>query len=122
VTLAGDLAVAAIGSEGVQVVDLRAQSSVAHVPMPTDTGYDPEDVATNAVSVEGDLLVASGGGVGVGLIRADRPLAAVAEGEGVALTPLGRADLPGSVNHSTLRGESIFVAAGAAGFAVLRLE
>jgi hypothetical protein len=105
-----------------QVLSTRTGALLGGVPVPTDTGYAPADVATNAVSVDGDLVFIANGGPGVYMVASADPLA-----EATSETPFRTAwvsalDIQGSVNHVAFRDHALLVASGTNGLQVLAVE
>lgn len=123
VDLEGSVAWIAAGQAGLRAVDLRDGRTPGVLELPQDTGYDPEDVATNAVaSHDSGLLFLSNGGLGLGLVRATPPATELAPEQEMTLEPIGRVDLTGSANHLAVAGSMLLVAAGADGLQVIAVE
>ena len=75
-------------------------------------GTPAGDAVTNAVSVNDDLLFMANGGAGL----------ALAELLASTITTAGTIDLDGSVNYVTSEGDYAFVASGADGLQIIKLN
>lgn len=82
--------------------------SIPSIPLGTPAG----DAVTNAVSVNDDLLFMANGGAGL----------ALAELLASTITTAGTIDLDGSVNYVTSEGDYAFVASGADGLQIIKLN
>jgi hypothetical protein len=126
------LAWVAAGTEGLRVYDLDSGEQQLHLPLPA-TGYLPEEVATNGVTVANDLVFLADGALGITVARAEGlmgPDGAPDEDEGddddaaddaLTLEVLGTLDVAGSVNQILYRPPHLFVAAGTEGLLMIEV-
>lgn len=126
VEIAGGKAFIAAGPAGVQIVCLDDGQVVGAIPTPDAAalGLDPQDVVTNAVSVDDDLLFISNGGAGVYVAQAEEDFDETACNAQQQITVLGRlqfADVD-SVNHVEYENNRLLVAAGRGGVKFVRIS
>lgn len=107
----------ATGDGGMQVVDLASGRVAASMPQPVLAGVDPADAVTNAVSLSGDLVLTANGGAGLSVSYSDYDKAK--SGSTPQLVALGRLALPGSVNFVASDKNTLFLATGTGGLAIL---
>ncbi|WP_051190473.1 LVIVD repeat-containing protein [Kaistella palustris] len=99
------------GKNGVGVYNLNSGTKLQTLALPTDiTDVDPENIVTNAVSVNGDKAFVANGGAGL----------FVYQDKGQQLELLGALDLLGSTNYVMSKGEYIFVASGSRGLKIIK--
>jgi hypothetical protein len=122
VALVGERAFIAAGPGGMQVMSVRSGKIVGAVPVPANTGYDPADVVTNAVSIDDDLVFMANGGPGVYVAKSATPLE-MADSE-TAFVPawVSSIDIQGSVNHVEYRDGTLLVASGTNGLQLIRVQ
>lgn len=126
VDIAGGKAFIAAGPEGVQVVCLDNGQVVGSVPRPDPEalGLDPQDVVTNAVAVDKDLMFISNGGAGIYVAQGDDEFKDSDCDEQQRITVIGRLRFDDfqSVNHVEFENDHLVIAAGLSGVKVVRVE
>lgn len=126
VEISGGKAFVAAGPEGVQIVCLDDGSIVGSVPRPDPAalGLDPAVVVTNAVTVDGDLMLISNGEAGVYVAQADADFGSTACNVPQQITMLGHLQFDNlqSANHVAFKGDYLFVAAGLGGVKIVEVE
>lgn len=99
------------GKNGVGVYNLATGAKIQTLALPdTVNGVDPEDIVTNAVSVNADKAFVANGGAGL----------FVYENKAEQLDLLGSIDLLGSSNYVMSKGDYIFVATGTGGLKIIK--
>lgn len=84
---------------------------IDNIPVPVTAGVDPEDIVTNNVSINNNLIYIANGAAGL----------YVAKLEGSTLVLLGKASLGASTNYVKSSGNLIFVATGNGGLKILKM-
>lgn len=85
---------------------------IDNIPVPVIAGVDPEDIVTNNVSINNNLIYIANGAAGL----------YVAKLEGSTLVLLGKASLGASTNYVKSSGNLIFVATGTGGLKILKMN
>jgi len=99
------------GYQGLKVYNLSSGSLQQTLAVPTAVGdIDPNDVVTNAVSVNGDYVYVANGAAGVYVYKTT----------GGTLNLLGSIPLIGSANYVKSVGDYIFVATGNGGLKIIK--
>ncbi|CAM4012008.1 hypothetical protein FLAN108750_05055 [Flavobacterium antarcticum] len=99
------------GFNGLKVYNTTSGSLVQSLAVPTDIeGVNPDDLVTNAVSVQGDFVYAANGAAGVTVYKKTQNL----------LVEMGSIDLDGSANYVKSVGDYIFVATGTGGLKIIK--
>ena len=99
--------------QGVGIYQGTTGTLIQYVSIPPiPTGTPAGDAVTNAVSVNDDLLFMANGGAGL----------ALAEMLASTITTAGTINLDGSVNYVTSEGDYAFVASGADGLQIIKLN
>lgn len=119
VELVEHLAFIAAGKEGMKIMDLTNGEVVASldIPDPSSLGLSADVVATNAVSVDDELIFISNGEAGIYVAEGSKEFDTVRPGESVNISLLGRLafdDLE-SANHVYYKSKIVTVAAGRGG-------
>jgi hypothetical protein len=122
VQLVGPRAFVAAGRGGMQVLSTRTGALLGSLPLPKDTGYAAADVATNAVSVDRDLVFVANGGPGVTVAGSADPIDQATSETPFRIAWLSALDIAGSVNHVAFRGHTLLVASGTNGLQVVAVE
>ncbi|MDQ8004998.1 MAG: hypothetical protein REI64_09390 [Pedobacter sp.] len=86
-------------------------SLIDNIPVPVIAGVDPEDIVTNNVSINNNLIYIANGAAGL----------YVAKLEGSTLVLLGKVSLGASTNYVKSSGNLIFVATGTGGLKILKM-
>lgn len=121
VDLAGGKAFIAAGTTGLQVISTQTGARVGGAALPQDTGYDPSEVATNAVSADGRVVFTANGALGVHLALTDAAVESSSSEADIGLETLGALDLEGSANHVAYDNGLLFVAEGTRGLSIIRV-
>lgn len=121
VDLAGGKAFIAAGTTGLQVISTQTGARVGGAALPQDTGYDPSEVATNAVSADGRVVFTANGALGVHLALTDAAVESSSSEADIGLETLGALDLDGSANHVAYDNGLLFVAEGTRGLSIIRV-
>lgn len=107
----GNNLLVAEGLSGLKVYNTNSGSVVQTLAVPTDIeGVDPNDLVTNAVSVEGDFVYVANGAAGVAVYKKSQS----------ELVKMGSIDLNGSANYVKSVGDYIFVATGTGGLKIIK--
>jgi uncharacterized protein (TIGR02145 family) len=114
VRLHNGFAIAALGEEGIKVVDLKTGTVTGSLPRPAFGGSgNPDDYVTNGVSVDatGRVFIANGaGGLNVAQLGSDG-----------SIEMLGSINLDASVNFVEASGKYLYAACGAKGVAIIEI-
>ena len=115
-----DWAFIAVGDGGMKVLSLARRRVIDGLARPTAAGVSSENLVTNAVSIDNNLVILANGGAGVWV--------ASKSGNGSlntspGLTVLGRIGLSGTVsaNYVASSGGLMFVAAGRGGLKIIKV-
>ncbi|MBN7813476.1 hypothetical protein J0A68_21145 [Algoriphagus sp. H41] len=102
------------GSDGAGIYSLSSGQLVSKLPIPINPeGTDPGDIVTNAVSVDNSLLFMANGAAGI----------SVSDVQNTSdIKSLGILDLDGSSNFVRNEENFIFVATGAGGLQILKIN
>lgn len=88
-----------------------AGTLIDNLPVPVIAGVDPEDIVTNNVSINNNLIYIANGAAGLYVAKLD----------GSTLVLLGKASLGASTNYVKSSGNLIFVATGNGGLKILKM-
>lgn len=109
-----DMLFAAEGTNGAGLYKLPSGELIQRLGIPMKPeGVEVEDIVTNAVSFESNLLFMANGGAGLGLMDI---------GDLNNISSLGVLDLSGSSNFVKFHNGHLFVATGAGGLQILELS
>lgn len=126
VEVAGDLAIIAAGTAGVQIMCIDDGEILGSVPRPDPEalGLDPSVVVTNSVTVDDDLMFISNGEAGVYAAAAEDDFDDMRCDEVESPVLLGQLRFASlqSVNHIMYRSKELYVAAGLGGIKVVRVD
>lgn len=101
------------GSKGAGVYNMTSGDLVEYIPILLNPeGTDSQDVVTNAVAINEDILLMANGGAGLCLTE---------EKDGQT-NIVGVVDLDGSINFVASKGDYIFAASGKAGLQIVKLN
>ncbi len=120
VQLVGERAWVAAGEGGMHVYGTSSLELLTDVWLPEDSGYDPEEVVTNDVTIDEDLVLMANGalGVWVGRLAADD----AANDAPFDISLLGAFESRGSLNDVALAGDTLVLASGAVGLQLLHVQ
>jgi len=112
--LTNDKVVVSEGPDGAGVYNLNSGALLERIPIALNPeGVASEDIVTNAVASNEDLLLMANGGAGLCL----------SETQGAGLTDIvGILGLDGSVNYVASKGDYIFAASGRLGLQIIKLN
>ena len=119
--IVGDHIFIAAGTGGVQVHQLVSGTFVTEIPLP-NTNLD--DVVTNAVGVNNDLVFISNGGAGVYVAQAQKKISNIRAGEPISLTMVGKLQLAAfaSTNHIVYDEDHLIAATGLQGVKIIKVN
>ncbi|QLG46992.1 LVIVD repeat-containing protein [Costertonia aggregata] len=101
------------GSKGAGVYNGTTGQFIEHIPILLDPeNVAQQDVVTNAVATNNDIVLMANGGAGLCL----------SEGEGSSADPYGIIQLNGSINYVASKGDYIFAASGTNGLQIVKLN
>ncbi|MBT2160589.1 LVIVD repeat-containing protein [Zobellia barbeyronii] len=101
------------GSKGAGVYNMTSGDLVEYIPILLNPeGTDSQDIVTNAVAINEDILLMANGGAGLCLTE---------EKDGQT-NIVGVVDLDGSINFVASKGDYIFAASGKAGLQIVKLN
>lgn len=107
----GNNVLIAEGYSGLKVYNTTSGALVQTLGLPTDVvGVNPNDVVTNAVSVQGEFVYAANGAAGITVYKNVQN----------TLMELGSIPLAGSSNYVKSVGDYIFVATGTGGLKIIK--
>lgn len=114
IEFSGDNIIVAEGSLGAGVYNLSTGNLVEYIPILVNPdGVDPNNVVTNAVAVNEEVVLMANGGAGLCL----------AENQGASNTDLiGIIELQGSINYVESKGDYAFAASGKRGLQIIKLN
>ncbi len=108
-----DNIVVAEGSNGAGVYTIASGSLKEYVPILINPdGVDSQDIVTNAVAVNDEVLLMANGGAGLCL----------SEEQDGDVDLVGIIELEGSINYVTTKGDYVFAASGKAGLQIIKLN
>ncbi len=120
VSILGRQVWAAAGKAGMKVFGLDSRALLAEISLPGDTGYAPDEVATNSVTAEGGMAFMANGALGVWVVIAEPGSAGV--DAPLSLQVAGSFDSAGSVNHVAFGNGILALASGAEGLQLISVE
>lgn len=110
---AGDHIIVAEGSKGAGVYDISSGNLIEYIPILVNpAGVDAQDIVTNAVATNENVVLMANGGAGLCL----------SEDQGNNTDLVGIIELDASVNYVTSKGDYIFAAAGKDGLQIIKLN
>ena len=107
---------AAEGADGTGIYNLTTGEKQNSIPVADATGLElaPDEIVTNAVSVNDEHIFIANGGVGVSVVKINS--------ESITdLTDFGSLDLDGSANYVKSEDDLVFVADGFGGLKILKM-
>lgn len=107
----GQKIVVAEGFSGVGVYNKSTGQKLQTLPIVAAGGFDPNDVVTNAVSINDDKTFVANGAAGISVYENDNQL-----------DWLGKMDIVGSSNYVKTKGDYIYVASGKGGLKIIKME
>lgn len=119
--LIGNRAYVAAGRAGLHIVNIATGKTLGELPLPAESGYDAEDVTTNALAIDANRIYLANGGLGTYLALTPDE---AAQDDDTPVQPqyIGKIDLPGSANHVAAGKGVLFVASGLGGLSIIRVE
>jgi uncharacterized protein YdeI (BOF family) len=111
IDFSGDKLLVSEGFQGLGVYNLNSGAKIQTISLSTSATTEPDDVVTNAVSVNGDYAFVSNGGNGLNVYTI-----------GTQLTLLGTVGINGSANYVKSSGDYIYVASGKGGLKIIKME
>ncbi len=114
IEFSGDNIIVAEGSLGAGVYNLSTGNLVEYIPILINPdGVDPNNIVTNAVAVNENIVLMANGAAGLSL----------AENQGAGNTDLiGIIELQGSINYVESKGDYAFAASGRRGLQIIKLN
>lgn len=101
------------GVNGAGVYDPNSGSFIKHLPIPIrPDGVQSQNIVTNAVAYNEDLLLMANGGAGL----------SIAKNKNGNLETLGIIDIEGSINYVGSKGDYVFAASGTEGMQIIKLN
>ncbi|MEQ9441121.1 MAG: DUF4114 domain-containing protein [Cyclobacteriaceae bacterium] len=110
-TLSDDAFFVPAGQAGLKILDRNSGSLVQHVPLPEIDGVEPEDIASNGVSMANDKLFVANGATGLYVLH---------HIDG-AYQLFGSANFAASVNYVMSQENLMFVATGTGGLKIIEI-
>lgn len=107
----GDKLLVSEGYQGLGVYNMTSGVRIQTISLTNDTTTEPDDVVTNAVSVNGDYVFVANGGNGLNVYKT-----------GDQLTLMGTLGINGSANYVKTSGDYIYVASGKGGLKIIKME
>ena len=109
----GDQIIVAEGSNGAGVYSASSGDFIEYIPILVNPeGVDEQDVVTNAVAINEDVILMANGGAGLCL----------SEDQGDNTDLVGIIELDASINYVASKGDYIFAAAGKDGLQIIKLN
>jgi hypothetical protein len=99
------------GYQGLGVYNMTSGAKIQTISLSPATTTEPDDVVTNAVSVNGDYVFVANGGNGLNVYKA-----------GDQLTLMGTLGISGSANYVKTSDDYIYVASGKGGLKIIKME
>lgn len=114
VEFSGDNIIVSEGALGAGVYNLSTGNLIEYIPILINPdGVDTNDIVTNAVAVNENVILMANGGAGLCL----------AEDQGASNTDLvGIIELQGSINYVDSKGDYVFAASGKRGLQIIKLN
>lgn len=110
---AGDHIIVAEGSKGAGIYDISSGNLIEYIPILVNpSGVDEENVVTNAVAANDNIILMANGGAGL----------CISEDQGNNTDLVGIIELDASINYVTSKGDYIFAAAGKDGLQIIKLN
>lgn len=125
VEIAGGKAFIAAGPDGVQIMCMDTGQIIGSVPIPDPAilGLDPSVVVTNAVSVEGKVMIISNGEAGVYVVQSDADFEENnCNTQNLSVRGRIRLNNLQSANHVAYKSGYLYVAAGLGGVKIIRVK
>ncbi|OOG65882.1 LVIVD repeat-containing protein [Flavobacterium sp. A45] len=107
----GDKVLVSEGYQGLGVYNMSTGTKIQTISLIPTATTEPEDVVTNAVSVNGDYVFVANGGNGLNVYKT-----------GDQLTLVGTVGINGSSNYVKSSGDYIYVASGKGGLKIIKME
>jgi hypothetical protein len=107
----GDNLLVSEGFQGLGVYNMTSGAKIQTISLTPATTTEPDDVVTNAVSVNDDYVFVANGGNGLNVYKA-----------GDQLTLMGTVGISGSANYVKASGDYIYVASGNGGLKIIKME
>jgi hypothetical protein len=107
----GDKVLVSEGYQGLGVYNITTGTKIQTISLIPAATTEPEDVVTNAVSVNGDYVFVANGGNGLNVYKT-----------GDQLTLMGTVGINGSANYVKSSGDYIYVASGKGGLKIIKME
>jgi uncharacterized protein YdeI (BOF family) len=107
----GDKLLVSEGYQGLGVYNMTSGAKTQTISLSPATTTEPDDVVTNAVSVNGDYVFVANGGNGLNVYKT-----------GDQLTLMGTVGINGSANYVKTSGDYIYVASGKGGLKIIKME
>jgi hypothetical protein len=107
----GDKLLVSEGYQGLGVYNMTSGAKIQTISLTPATTTEPDDVVTNAVSVNDDYVFVANGGNGLNVYKA-----------GDQLTLMGTVGISGSANYVKTSGDYIYVASGKGGLKIIKME
>ncbi|MBU3024793.1 hypothetical protein [Zobellia galactanivorans] len=109
----GEKIIVSEGSKGAGVYNMDSGSLIEYIPILLNpVGTETENIVTNAVAMNEDILLMANGGAGLCL----------SEDVDGQTNIVGVVDLDGSINYVASKGDYIFAASGKAGLQIVKLN
>ena len=99
------------GYQGLGVYNMASGAKIQTISLSPAATTEPDDVVTNAVSVNGDYVFVANGGNGLNVYKT-----------GDQLTLMGTVGINGSANYVKTSGDYIYVASGKGGLKIIKME
>ncbi len=113
IAVQNNMLVVSEGTNGAGVYDLNSGSLIKRLPILIDPdGVASQNIVTNAVSINEDIILMANGGAGLSL----------SEGQENNPDLVGIIELNGSINFVESKGDYIFAASGKKGFQIIKLN
>jgi len=107
----GDKLLVSEGYQGLGVYNMTTGTKIQSISLTPAATAEPDDVVTNAVSVNGDYVFVANGGNGLNVYKT-----------GDQLSLVGTVGINGSANYVKSSGDYIFVASGKGGLKIIKME
>lgn len=111
IDFSGDKILVSEGYQGLGVYNINTGVKVQTIPLEPAKTAEPDDVVTNAVSVNDNYAFVANGGNGLEVYKI-----------GDQLTLLGTVGINGSANYVKTTGDYIYVASGKGGLKIIKME
>ncbi|WP_269222978.1 hypothetical protein [Flavobacterium sp. IMCC34518] len=107
----GDKLFVSEGYQGLGVYNMTSGTKIQTIALIPTATTEPDDVVTNAVSVNGDYVFVANGGNGLNVYKSSDQLALI-----------GTVGINGSSNYVKTSGNYIYVASGKGGLKIIKME